>query len=242
VADAIFSERRLAEIYDPLDPDRSDLDHYLAIADEFGARGVLDIGCGTGTFGCLLAERGFEVVGVDPAAASLEVARAKPGADRVHWLHGDATSLPPLQVDLATMTANVAQVFLTEEDWVTTLTGIHDAVRPGGHLVFETRDPARKAWLDWNHAVTYTRTAIPGVGEVESWCDVTDASGDYVSFRHTFVFAADQATLTSDSTLRFRSRAELDASLGSAGFLIEDVRDAPDRPGREWVYIAARPG
>ena len=242
MADAIFSERRLAEIYDPLDPDRSDLDHYLAIADEFGARGVLDIGCGTGTFGCLLAERGFEVVGVDPAAASLEVARAKPGADRVHWLHGDATSLPPLQVDLATMTANVAQVFLTEEDWVTTLTGIHDAVRPGGHLVFETRDPARKAWLDWNHAVTYTRTAIPGVGEVESWCDVTDASGDYVSFRHTFVFAADQATLTSDSTLRFRSRAELDASLGSAGFLIEDVRDAPDRPGREWVYIAARPG
>jgi len=242
VADAIFSERRLAEIYDPLDPDRSDLDHYLAIADEFGARGVLDIGCGTGTFGCLLAERGFEVVGVDPAAASLEVARAKPGADRVHWLHGDATSLPPLQVDLETMTANVAQVFLTEEDWVTTLTGIHDAVRPGGHLVFETRDPARKAWLDWNHAVTYTRTAIPGVGEVESWCDVTDASGDYVSFRHTFVFAADQATLTSDSTLRFRSRAELDASLGSAGFLIEDVRDAPDRPGREWVYIAARPG
>ncbi|HXL91424.1 MAG TPA: class I SAM-dependent methyltransferase, partial [Streptosporangiaceae bacterium] len=143
MADAIFSERRLAEIYDPLDPDRSDLDHYLAIADEFGARGVLDIGCGTGTFGCLLAERGFEVVGVDPAAASLEVARAKPGADRVHWLHGDATSLPPLQVDLATMTANVAQVFLTEEDWVTTLTGIHDAVRPGGHLVFETRDPAR---------------------------------------------------------------------------------------------------
>lgn len=242
MADAIFSERRLAEIYDPLDPDRSDLDHYLAIADEFGARGVLDIGCGTGTFGCLLAERGFEVVGVDPAAASLEVARAKPGADRVHWLHGDATSLPPLQVDLATMTANVAQVFLTEEDWVTTLTGIHDAVRPGGHLVFETRDPARKAWLDWNHAVTYTRTAIPGVGEVESWCDVTNASGDYVSFRHTFVFAADQATLTSDSTLRFRSRAELDASLGSAGFLIEDVRDAPDRPGREWVYIAARPG
>jgi SAM-dependent methyltransferase len=241
VADAIFSERRLAEIYDPLDPDRSDLDHYLAIADEFGARSVLDIGCGTGTFGCLLAERGFEVVGVDPAAASLDVARARPGADRVRWLHGDATSLPPVQVDLATMTANVAQVFLTDEDWATTLTGIHDAVRPGGHLVFETRDPTRKAWLDWNHAATYTRKAIAGAGEVESWCDVTDVSGDYVSFRHTFVFAADQATLTSDSTLRFRSRAELDASLGSAGFLIEDVRDAPDRPGREWVYIAARP-
>jgi SAM-dependent methyltransferase len=241
VADAIFSERRLAEIYDPLDPDRSDLDHYLAIADEFGARSVLDIGCGTGTFACLLAERGLDVVGVDPAAASLDVARAKPGADRVRWFHGDATSLPPLQVDLATMTANVAQVFLTDQDWATTLRHAYHALRPGGHLVFETRDPARKAWLDWNREATRARTNIPGVGEVESWCDVTDVSGDYVSFRHTFVFAEDLATLTSDSTLRFRFRAELDQSLQSAGFIIDDVRDAPDRPGREWVYIATRP-
>jgi SAM-dependent methyltransferase len=241
VADAIFSERRLAEIYDPLDPDRGDLDPYLAIADELGARRVLDVGCGTGTFACLLAARGFDVVGVDPAAASLDVASVKPGADRVRWLHGDATRLPPLQVDLATMTANVAQVFLTDEDWAMTLAGVHDAVCPGGHLVFETRDPARKAWLDWNRDATYARTAIPGIGDVESWCDVTDASGDYVSFRHTFVFAADQATITSDSTLRFRSRAELDTSLRLAGFLADDVRDAPDRPGREWVYIATRP-
>jgi hypothetical protein len=44
VADAIFSERRLAEIYDPLEPDRSDLDLYLAIVDELGARSMLDIG------------------------------------------------------------------------------------------------------------------------------------------------------------------------------------------------------
>jgi SAM-dependent methyltransferase len=240
VADAIFSERRLAEIYDPLEPDRSDLDHYLAMADELGARSVLDIGCGTGTFACLLANGGFDVVGVDPAAASLDVARTKPGADRVRWLHGDATSLPPLQVDLATMTANVAQVFLTDDDWATTLRHAHDALRPGGQLVFETRDPARRAWVDWNRDATCTRTVIPGAGELETWCDVTDVSGDYVSFRHTFVFAEDQVTLTSDSTLRFRSRAELDVSLQAAGFIVDDVRDAPDRPGREWVYIATR--
>jgi len=42
---------------------------------------VLDIGCGTGTFACLLGARGIEVVVVDPAGASLDVARAKPGAD-----------------------------------------------------------------------------------------------------------------------------------------------------------------
>ncbi|MEJ7707650.1 MAG: class I SAM-dependent methyltransferase [Nocardioidaceae bacterium] len=65
---------------------------------------VLDVGCGTGTFALLLADRGLEVIGVDPAAGSLDVARAKPGAERVRWIHGDATALPPMQVDLATMT------------------------------------------------------------------------------------------------------------------------------------------
>ena len=55
---------------------------------------------------------------VDPAAASIEMARRKPWADRVRWLVGDATSLPVLQqVDLVTMTGNVAQVFLTDEEW-----------------------------------------------------------------------------------------------------------------------------
>jgi 2-polyprenyl-3-methyl-5-hydroxy-6-metoxy-1,4-benzoquinol methylase len=34
-----------------------------------GARSVLDVGCGTGSFACMLAQRGIEVVGVDPAAA-----------------------------------------------------------------------------------------------------------------------------------------------------------------------------
>ena len=32
MADALFSEPRLAELYDPLDPGRSDLDVYVAMA------------------------------------------------------------------------------------------------------------------------------------------------------------------------------------------------------------------
>lgn len=239
--DAIFDVPRLAEIYDLIEGERDDLDHYLAIAIEFGAHSVLDVGCGTGTFACLLADHGIEVVGVDPAAASLDVARAKSGAQRVRWVDGDATSLPELQVDLATMTANVGQVFLTEEDWSATLRGIRAALRPGGYLVFEVRDPARKAWLDWTRDATYASFDVPGVGGVETWTDVTEVNGDRVSFRWTYVFAADGATLTSDSTLLFRPRDEIEGSLRSAGYALVDVRDAPDRPGREWVFIARKP-
>lgn len=81
--DAHFEHPRLVAIYDALHPDRRDLDLYLAMADDLGARRVLDLGCGTGTLALLLAERGVEVVGVDPAAGSLRVAQTKAGADRV---------------------------------------------------------------------------------------------------------------------------------------------------------------
>ena len=40
--DALFALPRLAEIYDLVEEERNDLDHYLAIAAEFGARSVLD--------------------------------------------------------------------------------------------------------------------------------------------------------------------------------------------------------
>ena len=237
--DAIFDDPVLAALYDPLDPDRSDLDSYVALVDELGARSVLDVGCGTGTFACLLARRGIDVVGVDPAAASLDVARTKPDADRVRWVHGDATTLPPLQVDLATMTANVAQVFLTDEAWAATLRAVHAALGPGGALVFETRVPARRAWEGWVREETFVRVDVPGLGPVESWTELTDVSPPFVSFHDTNVLP-DGRVLHSDSTLRFRSRKEVESSLAACGFEVEDVRDAPDRPGREWVFVARR--
>ncbi len=242
MADAIFEQPRLAAIYDAVDGDRTDLDAYLAIAVELGVRSVLDVGCGTGMFACLLASHGIEVTAVDPAVASIDVARRKRHAERVRWLVGDATTLPPLAVDLATMTGNVAQVFLSDEAWIATLVGVHEALRPGGRLVFETRDPARQAWSAWTREQSYRCLAIPGEGVVETWLSVTEVSLPFVAFRTTFVFQSDAAVLVSDSTLRFRSHAELDGSLRSAGFAIDEVRDAPDRPGRELVFIATRSG
>lgn len=242
MTDEVLANPRLARIYDALDPDRSDLDAYAAMVEEFGVRSVLDVGSGTGTFACLLAGRGIDVVGVDPAPASLDVARSKPGAAAVRWVDGDATTLPPLAVDLATMTGNVAQVFLADDDFLTTLRGIGAALRPGGQLVFEARDPNREAWRQWNREATFSEHEIPGVGNVKVWCDLIEVCDELVSFRWSHVFADDGATLTSDSTLRFRSRDHIEALLRQEGFTVAGVRDAPDRPGWEFVFVASKSG
>jgi ubiquinone/menaquinone biosynthesis C-methylase UbiE len=240
VPDPIFNEPRLAAVYDMLDPDRSDLEVYAALAEELGARSVADVGCGTGTFACLLARKRLDVVAVDPAEAMLTVARRKDGADRVAWVHGTATDLPPLQLDLVTMTGNVAQVFLEEDEWADTLQAVRRVLRPGGSVVFETRRPERKAWLEWNREDSFGRVEIAGVGVVETWYEVIDVSLPFVTFRATIVFDNDGTNLTSDSTLRFRSQDEIVDSLEGAGFRIDDVREAPDRPGKEYVFLAAR--
>jgi hypothetical protein len=46
--------------------------------------------------------------------------------------------------------------------------------------------------------------------------------------------------LTSDSTLRFRGRDEVEAALVTHGYAVDEVRGAPDRPGQEFVFFARR--
>lgn len=138
------------------------------------------------------------------------------------------------------MTGNVAQVFLTDHAWMATLRGIRTALTVHGYLVFETRRPERREWEDWAVDTGPVVRDVPGVGEVEQRSGVTEVVLPYVSFRQSYRFARDDQVVSSGSTLRFRSREEIENSLASAGFTALEVRDAPDRPGQEYVFIGGR--
>jgi hypothetical protein len=155
-------------------------------------------------------------------------------------VQGDAATPLQVAVDAVTMTGNVVQVFLGDAELSTALGLAWQALRPGGHLILETRDPAAHAWHGWTRERTTRTVRVEGVGEVVCWENVTTVEWPTVSFQTAFRFA-DDSLVTSSSTLRFRSRDEMMATLLDAHFEPAEVRGAPDRPGLELVFIARRP-
>ena len=75
---------------------------------------------------------------------------------------------------------------------------------------------------------------------VQRWFEVDKVAGGLVTFSGTYVFESDGLALTPTSSLRFRSKDEVAASLTACGFDLDEIRDAPDRPGQELVFVARR--
>src|SRR5690242_7599643 len=213
--DRHYTDPRLVELYDSDNLRGADTDFYVRLAADLDARRILDLGCGTGLLTRELAVDGREVIGVDPAPAMLAVARRQPGAERVRWVEGDAGALGTPAADLVIMTGNVAQVFLDDAEWAATLRAIQAALRPGGHVAFESRNPEDRAWERWNRAATYERFDSPN-GPMECWLDLISVGNGRVRLAGHNIFTATGEVVVASSELRFRSLAELTASLTDA--------------------------
>jgi SAM-dependent methyltransferase len=244
--DLHYVDPRLVALYDIDNASRADTDFYLALAADLDARKIIDLGCGTGVLTRELAtgSQGRVVIGVDPAAAMLAFARRQAGAERVQWVEGDARALGNATVDLVLMTGNVAQVFLDDAEWRATLDAIYAALRPGGHLAFESRNPLDRAWERWNRAATYEQIDSPN-GPMQCWLELVRVGESRVRFEGHNVFMATGETLVASSELRFRTQAELTHSLRNAGFAIEQVygdwhRGPVTDTSRVMVFVARR--
>lgn len=113
---------------------------FAMLGDLTGAR-VLDAGCGQGYFSRLMAERGADVVGVEPAEPMVEYAIQKEQERRqgVRYYRQD---LSRLEVDVGLFDAVVANmVFLAIADWRPAMANCVGALRPGGLFVFSLEHP-----------------------------------------------------------------------------------------------------
>jgi SAM-dependent methyltransferase len=179
--DLHYVDPRLVALYDIENPCGADTDFYLRLAADLEARTILDLGCGTGLLTRELAINGRQVIGVDPLPAMLAEARRQPGAGRVQWIEGTASDLGTEEADLVVMTGNVAQVFLDDAEWEATLRNIHAALRPGGYLAFESRNPDDRGWERWHREATYQQFDSPH-GPMECWLEVVKVANDRVLF------------------------------------------------------------
>jgi SAM-dependent methyltransferase len=247
MADRLFTEPALAELYDRWAPaqQRGDFGFYLPLVMSAGS--VLDVGCGTGELLRLARQAGHtgRLCGLDPAPAMLALARQRPD---VEWVLGEAGSAAWRQeFDLVVMTGHAFQVLVSDDEIRAALAGVRAALAPGGRFAFETRNPAACAWEDW----------IPA-----NAVQVTGPSGAVVTMAHQVIMPFDGATVTftssytspgwarpeiSRSTLRFLSPAELAPFLAGAGLAIREQfgdwdRGPLTRASPEIITIASPAG
>ena len=231
-----FRDPRLVEVYDAQFGWSREDDFFLSVVGESPSVRVVDLGCGTGRLALALAGAGHAVTAVDPARASLDAARVKPGAGRVTWVEGTSQSLADAAFDVALMTSHVAQVLVEEEDCLSF---------PEGRLVFDTRDPRARLWERWNPLDSRRVVNLQDGTVVHVWTEVTDVQHGTVSFTLHYVLPAGEEIL-STATMRFRSEEDVRAAVSDAGFVVEHVfggwnREPTGSGDGELLILARRP-
>ena len=138
-----YADSRIAETYDAgmgAEADAmQDTQFYLELARETAAQGraVLEIACGTGRVILPIAREGIEVVGLDNAAAMLNIARRKAASDgvEVSWVEADMRDF-----DLARRFGLVIIPYrsflhlLTDTDQQSCLAAVLRHLEPGGRF------------------------------------------------------------------------------------------------------------
>ncbi|OIJ84871.1 class I SAM-dependent methyltransferase [Streptomyces monashensis] len=246
MVDHSFTDLTLAALYDSLNPWGPGDDFYLGLVRE--ARAVLDVGCGTGRLLRRARAEGHpgRLMGLDPAAAMLvQARRARP--DGVEWVLGDMrTRLWHGEFDLVVMTGHAFQELTGDEEIRRLLYAVREALGPGGRFVFETRNPAARAWERWTPERVHEVTAADGT-PVRVRHEAQDGGLRRGRVRFTATYEGDgwPAPRVSHGVLRFLDDRALRDVLGEAGLsVVAQYGDWERGPltaaGQEIITVAER--
>jgi SAM-dependent methyltransferase len=227
--DRQFTEPSLAALYDLFCAwdRRDDFGFYLPMV--MAAGSVLDIGCGTGMLLRRARLDGHQgrLVGLDPAAAMLEVARSQ--AD-IEWIEGDLSGVGFVrEFDLIVMTGHAFQVLTDDDELRAALAAVRTALKRNGVFAFETRNPLARAWERWTPAYAADVTGSDGRTWRMTHQVETPVAGELVSFTAAYSSPGWARAEVSRSTLRFLGADSLAGFLSAAGLTVEEQYGNWDR-------------
>jgi hypothetical protein len=134
----------------------------------------------------------------------LQVARSRAGAERVSWIKAEGQTLSlPRRFDLIYMTGHAFQALLTDDDAIAVLRTAHDHLTKDGRFAFESRNPARKAWLSWTPDKRRVVTTADH-GRIEEFFDtVADPNTGIVDIAHHYRLLDADKAIIGHSRIRF---------------------------------------
>jgi len=183
---------------------------------------VLDIGCGTGNAALLAADHGAEVVGVDPAARLLDVARAR-AADEgkaATFERGDTASLPVADASVDVVLSVFGVVFAP--DPAAAAAEIARVVAPTGRVVLTAWMPGG-AISNMNAAATEAvRDAIgaPPPPEPFRWHDRDSLFTLFGSYGFSVEVAEHELAFTDSSARDYLDNESTNHPLAVAGYRV----------------------
>jgi SAM-dependent methyltransferase len=144
--------RQLAPIHDEL----------VARLDPSSGERWLDVGTGTGEVALRAAQAGAEVTAVDISEGLLDIARGKPGADRVTWELGDAQALRFNDASFDVVVSCFAVIFAPDQD--AAVGELERVCKPGGRLGLTSWRPE-----DGPHAIYQRFVPSDSVAVADQW-------------------------------------------------------------------------
>ncbi|MCM3756939.1 methyltransferase domain-containing protein [Sporosarcina aquimarina] len=131
---------------------------------------ILDVACGTGFLSVLLAEKGADVTGIDLSEEMLAVAASRAN-ERFPSMEFSQQAMQhlnvPGQYDAAVIPIDSLNYLEDELEVSQTFKGIHDALLPGGLLLFDVHSTFKTDELFMESPFTYVSNTISYIWETE---------------------------------------------------------------------------
>ena len=207
-------------VYDQVNGKGIDEEFFLALMKKINVKKIADLGCGTGRLTTQFSKAGYTITAIDPNKEAIEYAKSKDYSEEVTWIIGESTHLQTNAYEAVVMTANVAQVFLTDESWQNVISDAYRAIIPGGHFIFDTRNPLAKVWEQWEHDDTPDLATDSLNGDpLEIWTEYEGFVEDVYTFYEKVKNArTNEEIVRLKMQLKFRTEQAIRDSLQQAGF------------------------